>query len=53
LLHQDAPHAESFTREGSQWVLRESTGAEKSLELPALEITLALSEVYANVELVK
>jgi Uma2 family endonuclease len=51
LVSQKAPHIEQFIRqEAGQWLLREAKGMEGTLTLPSLGVTLALSEVYANVE---
>ena len=52
LVSQKEPHLELFTRQKSEWVLREVSGLEATIELPVLKITLALSEIYANVSLV-
>src|ERR1051326_7006006 len=52
-ISQEEVHAESFSRDGNQWVLAEASGLEAAIEIPALEITLALSQIYAKVELVK
>ena len=51
LVGQKAPHVELFARLGKQWVLREASGLGATIELPSLNITLALSEIYANVKL--
>lgn len=51
LVSQKDPRIEQFIRqEGGQWLWREATGLNATLELPALGITLALSEVFAQVE---
>ena len=53
LVGQNEPHIELYTREANQWVLREAAGLENKLHIPPLEITIALSEVYANVNLLE
>jgi Uma2 family endonuclease len=51
LVSQKDPRIEQFIRqEGGQWLWREATCLNATLELPALGITLALSEVFARVE---
>lgn len=53
LVSQKEPHVELFVRqENNQWLLREAVGLEAKIELPTLEITVALSEIFANVEFV-
>lgn len=52
LVSQKEPHLELFMRQKSEWVLREVSGLGGTIELPALKITLALAEIYANVSLV-
>jgi len=42
---------ELLIRQENQWVLREASGLEATIELPGLGITLALSEIYANAAL--
>jgi Uma2 family endonuclease len=51
LVSQKEPHVELFARQENQWVLREVSGLEGTIELPGLEIVLALSEIYANATL--
>jgi len=53
LVGQKEQHVELYARESNQWVLREVSGLESAIEIPALEITLALSEIYANVNLLE
>jgi Uma2 family endonuclease len=52
LVSQKEPHAELFFRQENQWGLREASGLEATIGLPELAVTLALSEIYANVALV-
>jgi len=53
LISQKEPHVELFIRQqNKEWLLREATGLDSKIELPSLEITLALSEIFANVEFV-
>ncbi len=51
LVSQKAPYIEHFIRqEGEQWLLKETSGLEAKLYLPTLKVTIALAEVFANVE---
>jgi Uma2 family endonuclease len=51
LVGQRKPRVELFLRgEESQWLLREAAGLEASLEIPPLEVTLPLREIFANVK---
>ena len=51
LVSQQEARIELFVRgEAGQWTWRVAEGKESTLSLPSLEITLALSEVFANVE---
>lgn len=50
LVSQREPRIEQFIRrEDGQWLLREAVGLKKTLVIPSLKITLALSEVFARV----
>lgn len=50
LVSQTEPRIEQFTRQpDGHWMLRDASGLKATLELPSLEITLALAEVFANV----
>jgi Uma2 family endonuclease len=51
LISQNNPHIELMVRGKNQWILHEASGANAMIELPGLEITLALSEIYLNVSL--
>ena len=53
LVSQSEPHVELFLRQENQWLLREASGLQVTLELPSLQTTLALSEIYAKLDLVK
>jgi Uma2 family endonuclease len=51
LISQTESRLEQFIRQdGGHWLLREAVGLEATLELPSLEVTVALAEVFANVE---
>jgi Uma2 family endonuclease len=51
LVAQDQPHLELFVRtEAGAWQLSEASGLAAFLEIPPLEVTLALAEVYDKVE---
>lgn len=50
LFSQERVHAEHFVREASdRWVLTETDDPTKTLELPSIGCTLALSDVYDRV----
>jgi len=51
LVSQDEARVQLFTREGDRWQPREVIGRGGELYLPSVEITLALSDVYALIEL--
>jgi Uma2 family endonuclease len=51
LVSQKEPRIELFSHAGgNEWRLREAGGLDATLDLPALEVTIALSEVFAQVE---
>ena len=51
LVRQKEPCVEQFIRQPSgDWLLRQAVGLEATLVIPSLEITIALSEIYANVK---
>jgi Uma2 family endonuclease len=51
LVSQKEARIELFSRAvGDEWRLRDAAGLDAKLDLPALEITIALSEVFAQVE---
>jgi Uma2 family endonuclease len=53
LVRQKEPCVEQFIRQPSgDWLLRQAVGLEATLVIPSLEITIALSEIYANVKFV-
>jgi len=42
---------ELFVRQDNNlWSLREAAGLDARLEIPSLEITVSLAEIYANVD---
>jgi Uma2 family endonuclease len=49
-VSQKAPRVEGYTRVGEEWRLSEAFGLNATLELPALEVVIALSEIFAKVE---
>lgn len=49
LISQDRAHVEHFVRESDHWVLTETDDLAKTLELPPIGCTLALSDVYDRV----
>lgn len=51
LVSQDEARVQLFTREGDRWQPREVTGRAGEIYLPSVEMTLALSDVYALIEL--
>jgi Uma2 family endonuclease len=49
LVSQREPRLEQFVRgEDGEWRLREAAGLEAQMELPSLQITLPLAEVFAH-----
>jgi Uma2 family endonuclease len=51
IASQHEPRLELYTHAGpDSWTLTEAAGLQAALHLPALEITLVLSEVFAQVE---
>jgi Uma2 family endonuclease len=51
LVGQRKPRVELFLRgEEGQWLLREAAGLQATLEIPPLEVTLPLREIFANVK---
>jgi len=53
LVSQKEPRIELFIRQSDgRWLLNEAAGTEASLELPVLDITLSLAEVFAKVNFV-
>ena len=50
LVSQHETRAELYTRRGDHWEYRDITGPDGTLTLPSVEVTLALSDVYALVE---
>jgi Uma2 family endonuclease len=51
LISQKERHVESMVRGEKQWSLHEASGANATIELPSLGITLSLSEIYLKVDL--
>jgi Uma2 family endonuclease len=50
LISQDRAHVELFARDATAvWELREATGLDAAIELPAIGCQLALADVYAKV----
>lgn len=49
LIAQDRVHAEYFVRESDRWILTETDAIARTLELPSIGCTLALSDVYDRV----
>lgn len=53
LVSQKEPRVEQFVRQADgKWLLNEAFGIEKSLELPSLQISISLGEVFENVKFV-
>lgn len=51
LISQKERHVELMVRQNNQWILHEASGANGSIELPVLGITLSLSEIYLKADL--
>ena len=50
LISQDVPHIETFTRQPDDaWQLREASGLDAIVNIPAIDCTLQLSDVYERV----
>ena len=50
LVSQHEPLLELFVRQdGNKWSLREATGLAAQLEIPSIETTVSLAEIYAGV----
>ncbi len=50
LVSQDEPHVEHYVRQNDgHWLLIEASGLKASIELPAIDACLQLSEIYARV----
>jgi Uma2 family endonuclease len=53
LISQREPRVEQLIRQDSgEWLWRQAAGVESSLVTPSLEITIPLSEIFANVKFV-
>jgi len=53
LVSQQAPRVEQFIRQAEgRWLLEEAAGMDRHLELPALEISISLAEIFANVSFI-
>ncbi len=50
LVSQHETRAELYTRRDGYWEYRDITGLDAALALPSVEVTLALSDVYALVD---
>ncbi|HEY0544149.1 MAG TPA: Uma2 family endonuclease [Pyrinomonadaceae bacterium] len=54
LVAQDKPHVEHFVRQpDNRWILTETNRMEDSIELSSIGCTLALTEIYDKVDLLK
>lgn len=53
LVSQKEPRIEQYIRQqGRDWLYRQAAGMDATLAIPSLEITISLSEVFANVKFV-
>ncbi len=50
ILHLSEPRVQLYSRKNDHWEFREAAGPEGALYLPSIETTLALSDVYAQIE---
>lgn len=51
LVAQDRPYIEHYMRgEDTTWIYRQAAGLDGTLHLSTLEVTLALSEIYAQID---
>lgn len=54
LVSQKEARIEKFVRQNNgRWLLHEAVGLDKTLELPSLQITISLAEVFAKVQFAK
>ena len=51
LVAQERVSVERYSRQGDFWVLTEATSFDDVMELPSIGCTLALRDIYANVEI--
>ena len=52
LIAQDEQHIERYTRhDANQWILIEASGSDATLAISSVSVTLALSDVYEQVDL--
>ena len=51
LVAQDEARIELYTRDDDHWHYRVITGLDSTIHLPSVETTLALSDIYALIEL--
>ncbi len=49
LVAQDQARIQTYTREGDEWRLAEFAGLDATLEIPAINVTAPLSEIYEGV----
>jgi len=50
LVSQQAPRVEQFIRQAEgRWLLDEAAGVDRHLDLPSLQTSISLAEVFANV----
>lgn len=50
MIDQTQPYIEAYRREGRFWMLETLEGVDAVLKLRALDIELALSEIYARID---
>lgn len=50
LVSPDAPRVSLFSRDADHWNFREISSLDATLFLPSVDVTLALSDVYASIE---
>ncbi|PSQ96021.1 MAG: hypothetical protein BRD55_08215 [Bacteroidetes bacterium SW_9_63_38] len=49
LVAQDRPHVEHYVRQEDSWRFTETDGLDAEIDLPSLDATLPLSEIYLDV----
>jgi Uma2 family endonuclease len=49
LVAQDQPRIETYTRSGDDWILTVFNGMDAELKIPAINLTVPLSEIYEGV----
>lgn len=49
LIAQDMPQIEHFRRDGKHWIYTRAAGLDDTIQIPSIQYTLALSDVYEKI----